>query len=219
MITQQNDEKGIYVSLSDKVYQCLRDRIAGGYYHTGDTLIETQVASELNVSRTPVREALKQLELEDLVSSHPNRGVIVKGFTEQDYDDAFAIRCLLEGQAAFWAAERISELQLQELANVVDLMEFYTARKDAARLVQLDNQFHEIVYQASASRTILHIMPSLHHSILSARHSSLTDPNRAEESLQEHRNILEALSLHDAALAKSRMESHVETAGFHTHRR
>ena len=218
MVFQTQDEKGIYVSLSEKVYQYLRDRIAEGFYHTGDTLIEMQVASELGVSRTPVREALKKLELEDLVASHPNRGVIVKGFTEQDYDDAFAIRCLLEGQAAYWAAERISASQLQELANIVDLMEFYTVRKDAARLAHLDNQFHEIVYQASCSRTILHVMPSLHHSILSARQASLTDPGRAEESLSEHREILDALSRHDADLAKARMEEHVETAGTHTHR-
>lgn len=217
MVLQKQDEKGIYVSLSDKVYQCLRDRIAEGWYHTGDTLIETQVASELGVSRTPVREALKQLELEDLVAAYPNRGVIVKGFTQQDYDDAFAIRCILEGQAAFWAAERISADQLRELGNIVDLMEFYTVRQDAARLVQLDNQFHEIVYQASCSRTIHHIMPSLHHSILSVRQTSLTDPERAVESLTEHRNILEALSRRDAPLAKSRMEAHIQTAGVHSH--
>lgn len=201
-----------YTSLSEKVYRSLRDGIAEGRYHTGDCLIEMKIAEELGVSRTPVREALKQLELEDLVVSHPNRGVVVKGFSNEDLQDVSTIRHLLEGQAAYWAAERISPELLSELKEVVELMEFYTQKNDIEHLVGLDTRFHEIIYEASGSRTIRHILASLHRNIRQARQSSLTLPDRAGYSLAEHKKIYGAIEKHDAPAAKAFMESHVATA-------
>ena len=201
-----------YGSLSEKVYRFLRDGIAEGRYQTGDCLIEMKIAEELGVSRTPVREALKQLELEDLVSSHPNRGVVVKSFTNEDLQDVSTIRHLLEGQAAFWAAQRVSDEQLKELREVVELMEFYTAKNDIAHLVALDTRFHELIYEASGSRTIRHILASLHHNIRKARQSSLTLPDRAPNSLAEHLSIYQAIENRDAQAAKEHMEAHVAIA-------
>ena len=197
-----------YSSLSEKVYRFLRDGIAEGRYQTGDCLVETKIADELGVSRTPVREALKQLELEDLVSSHPNRGVVVKGFSSEDLQDVSTIRHLLEGQAAYWAAQRVTDEQLHELKDVVELMEFYTAKGDIAHLVALDTRFHELIYEASGSRTIRHILASLHH-------SSLTLPDRAPNSLAEHLRIYRAIEKKDAPEAKAQMEAHVAIAAGH----
>lgn len=201
-----------YGSLSEKVYRFLRDGIAEGRYQTGDCLIEMKIAEELGVSRTPVREALKQLELEDLVSSHPNRGVVVKGLTTEDLQDVSTIRHLLEGQAAYWAAQRVTDEQLKELREVVELMEFYTAKNDVAHLVALDTRFHELIYEASGSRTIRHILASLHHNIRKARQSSLTLPDRAPNSLAEHLSIFQAIERKDALAAKEQMEAHVAIA-------
>lgn len=201
-----------YISLSDKVYQYLRDAIAEGRYVTGDCLVEMKIAEELGVSRTPVREALKQLELEDLVDSQPNRGVIVKSFTTEDLRDVFTIRHLLEGQAAYWAAERITDAQLRQLREIVDLMEFYTQKNDVPNLVQLDSRFHEIVYAASNSRSLKHILTSLHHNISRARKSSLTEPQRPAGSLAEHQHIYAAIERHDAEASKAYMEQHIDTA-------
>ena len=191
-----------YGSLSEKVYRFLRDGIAEGRYQTGDCMVEMKIAEELGVSRTPVREALKQLELEDLVSSHPNRGVVVKGLSSEDLQDVSTIRHLLEGQAAFWAAQRVSDTQLSELREVVELMEFYTAKSDVAHLVALDTRFHELIYEASGSRTIRHILASLHHNIRKARQSSLTLPDRALYSLAEHKRIFQAIERKDAPAAQ-----------------
>jgi DNA-binding GntR family transcriptional regulator len=201
-----------YGSLSEKVYRFLRDGIAEGRYQTGDCLIEMKIAEELGVSRTPVREALKQLELEDLVSSHPNRGVVVKGFTTEDLQDVSTIRHLLEGQAAYWAAQRVTTEQLGELREVVELMEFYTAKSDITHLVALDTRFHELIYEASGSRTIRHILASLHHNIRKARQSSLNLPDRAPNSLAEHLSIYQAIERRDAQAAKEHMEAHVAIA-------
>lgn len=201
-----------YGSLSDKVYRFLRDGIAEGRYSTGDCLVEMKLAEELGVSRTPVREALKQLELEDLVVSQPNRGVVVKGFSDEDYQDVSTIRHMLEGQAAYWAAERITNAQLAEMREVVDLMGFYTEKNDVSHLVELDTRFHELIYEACGSRTLKHILTSLHHNIHRARRSSLTVPQRPQYSLAEHRMIFAAFERHDAAEAKARMEAHISTA-------
>lgn len=204
-----------YTSLSDKVYRILRDSIAEGRYKTGDCLVEMKLAEELGVSRTPVREALKQLELEELVEPQPNRTVVVKGLSKEDVRDVSTIRHLLEGQAAYWAAERIGATLLAQLKEIVDLMEFYTQKNDVEHLVRLDTRFHEIIYEASGSRTLRHILTSLHHNIHQARQSSLTMPDRAVYSLGEHKNIFSAIERHDAPAAKEYMETHIATVAEH----
>lgn len=201
-----------YTSLSDKVYRLLRDGITEGHYKTGDCLVEQKIAEEFGVSRTPVREALKQLELEDLVTSYPNRGVVVKGFSTNDFDDVFKIRLLLEGQAAYWAAERITPPYLEQLQEILELMDFYTKKEDSEHLVRLDTSFHEIIYDACQSRTLRNVLVTLHQNSHMARQSSLTSPVRARESYEEHKEIFAALSRHDATGAKHCVEKHITGA-------
>jgi len=199
-------------SLSSKVFKYIRDGIIEGRYHTGEYLVETKLAEELGISRTPIREALKQLELEELAISIPNRGVVVQGLSEQDVEDIFAIRLILEGQAAFWAAQRIEQPEIDRLNELADLMELYTRRQDIVNLARLDTEFHEIIYEACNSRMLKHILASLHQNISRARKSSLNLPNRPEKSLEEHRGIMEAIGQHLPEEAKARMESHIRHA-------
>ena len=203
------------VSLTTKVFRYVRDGIIEGRYQSGDYLVETKLAEELGVSRTPIREALKQLELEDLAEAIPNRGVRVKGISQEDIDDIFTIRHHLEGLAAYWAAQRIKQEQLNQLAEIVEVMELYTRRNDSANLARLDSEFHEIIFSASNSRTLKHILLNLHQNAQHARQSSLMSPARVPKSLEEHKGIFAALEVHDADLAKSRMEKHILTAGHH----
>ena len=200
------------ISAAEHCYRTLSRKIVGLELKPNEPIGEQAMAELLGVSRTPVREALKQLELEDLVSSHPNRGVVVKGLTTEDLQDVSTIRHLLEGQAAYWAAQRVTDEQLKELREVVELMEFYTAKNDVAHLVALDTRFHELIYEASGSRTIRHILASLHHNIRKARQSSLTLPDRAPNSLAEHLSIFQAIERKDALAAKEQMEAHVAIA-------
>lgn len=208
-LTDQKDNQ----SLTAKVFRYIRDCIIDGRYQSGDALVETKLAEELGVSRTPIREALKQLELEDLAESIPNRGVIVKGISVEDIDDIFTIRCILEGLAASWAATRIKQYDLDKLAELIELMELYTRRQDSANLARLDSEFHDIIFTASSSRTLKHILGSLHQNTTFARQNSLTLPERAPKSLEEHKEIYAALLAHDSDLAKSCIEKHIQTAG------
>ena len=199
-------------SLTAKVYSHIRDDIIEGRYSTGSYLVETKLAEELDVSRTPVREALKQLELEGLVVSIPNRGMMVQGMSSHDIDDIFTVRHLLEGQAAYWAAERIDESNLARLTEIVELMEMYTRKNDAANLARLDTEFHEVLFSASDSRILRQILTTLHQNSRRARRTSLPAPERPSHSLAEHRAIFEAIERHEPELAKSRMEDHVTNA-------
>lgn len=199
-------------SLTTKVYSHIRDGILDGSYKIGDYLVETRLADELEVSRTPIREALKQLELEGLVQSIPNRGMLVQGISDDDLNDIYTIRLLLEGQAAWWAAQRISAEQLDKMAETLELMEMYTRRNDVAQLARLDSQFHDVLYSAANSRMIKHVLASLHQNARRARRSSFATPHRPESSLQEHRTIFRALENHDPDQAKAAMETHVSNA-------
>ncbi len=199
-------------SLTAKVYAHIREDIIEGRYANGDYLVETKLAEELDVSRTPIREALKQLELEDLVVSMPNRGVMVQGMSGQDIDDIFTVRYLLEGQAAYWAAQRIDEANLSRLTEIVELMEMYTRKNDVSNLARLDTEFHDVIFSASNSRILRHILTSLHRNTRQVRMNSLTTPERPSHSLSEHRAIFDAVEHHRAAEAKAAMEAHVQNA-------
>lgn len=205
-------EAGDKQSLTSKVYDHIRNGILDGSYKDGDYLVETRLAEKLQVSRTPIREALKQLELEGLVLSMPNRGVVVQAISENDIDDIYIIRQMLEGLAAYWAAERRTQEQLDALAEKVDLMDFYTGRGGAAQLSRLDNEFHELIYRACASRMLSHILASLHQNTRRARTSSLTIPSRPNDSLKEHRAVFAAIEAGDPEAAKDAMEKHVKNA-------
>ena len=113
-------------SLRGKIFTQLENDILRGKYKTGDVLNETKLSNELGVSRTPIREVLRQLELEGLVISIPNKGTIVRGLTKEDIEDIYEIRVLIEGVAARRATEKITTEQLAELEEIIHFEEFYT---------------------------------------------------------------------------------------------
>lgn len=120
-------------SLTDEIADIVRDRILKGEYEIGEKIKENQIASELKVSRTPIRDAFKQLENEGLIDYVPNRGCFAKGFTQQDVDDIYAVRTALEQLAVERAVQRITEEELAELEEQWDLMEFYAKKKDSKK--------------------------------------------------------------------------------------
>ena len=145
-------------SLTNLIFEKVRDDILNDVYTLGDKLVESKLADELGVSRTPVREALKQLELDGLVESIPNRGVIVKGLSDQDIYDIYSVRISIESIAAELAVERMTPEDLKELTDICDLMEFFTMKNDSAKIFELNTQFHEKIYSCTKSRYLEHIL-------------------------------------------------------------
>lgn len=197
-------------SLRGRVFHKIREDILEGKYETGEPIREVAVSQDLGVSRTPVREALKQLELEGLVTSIPNKGTVVAGITEQDIIDIYAIRSLIEGLAARWAAKKITEKQLKELEEIIELTEFYTTKHNMEHLHELDTRFHEIIYEASNSKPLRHILSDFHHYVQRTRMESIATPGRAQKSTQEHKAILEAIKKRDPEEAERLTNLHVK---------
>ena len=199
-------------SLTDKVFEVLEQQILNGTYAVGDQLVEQKISQELGVSRTPVREALRQLELDSLVTTIPNKGTFVIGISTDDIKDIYTIRIAIEGISAKWAAERITDEQVKELENVVELQEFYSSKNEILQIVQLDTKFHETIYEISGSRTLKNTLKSFHTHLKRARETSFFSAGRTRRAVEEHREIFEAIASHDGERAKELTEKHITNA-------
>ena len=196
-------------SLGSKIFILLRDRILNESYKCGDKLNELTLAKELKISRTPIREALKQLELEGLVESIPNKGVYVKGFSPRDIDDMFEIRLSLEGLAVSFAIDRMDEVHLAKIKEVFELLEFYTTKGDFDKVNDFNILFHESIYQATQSTYFEQILKDIHYYVSVTSRHSIARPERLESSLVEHRAILEAIVDGDKDEATERIQRHI----------
>lgn len=196
-------------SLSSRVFHTIRENILSGKYATDEELKEKSIGEELGVSRTPVREALRQLELEGLVTIIPNKGAYVVGISQKDIRDIYEIRSRLEGLCARWAAEHITKEQLDELEENIYLSDFHSAKGNSEQVVELDNKFHEILYNASGSKELRHVLLDFHHYVQRVRKITLAVQERAVSSNEEHRKIVEALKEHNAEESEKLANEHM----------
>lgn len=203
------DQKKENKSLTSIIFEKIREDILNGMYDPGEKIVEAKLADELGVSRTPVREALKQLELDGLVENIPNRGVIVKGVTSQDIKDIYTIREAIEGIAARWSVERMSQEELDSLKEIYELMEFYTFKKDVDKIFELNTRFHELIYMATNSRFLEHVLRDFQLFIKTTRYESLKSEGRMEHTLQEHKEILDAFIERDQEKAVVKIIDHI----------
>lgn len=199
-------------SLRGRVFQKLRDDILKGEYRENEELRESTIGKKLGVSRTPVREALRQLELEGLVKIIPNKGAYVTGITGKDVKDIYVIRSLLEGLCARWATKHITEEQIEKLEENLLLSEFHAQKNQKEtpdQVVELDGKFHEVLYEASNSRILEHVLSDFHKYVQMARQASVGREHRVEKSIQEHREILEAIKAKDTKRAEQLANEHI----------
>lgn len=141
-------------SLSAKVYNHIRDGILAGTFAKGDELKEKNIGDELGVSRTPVREALRQLELEGLVSIIPNKGAFVEGVSTDDIRDIYEIRALLEGLCARWAATRISDEMMAAMEENIYLTEFHEKKGNAKNFLSWTIGFMSCCMRPAEARSL-----------------------------------------------------------------
>lgn len=198
-------------SLSARVFQKIREGILSGKYSAAEELKEKSIGDELGVSRTPVREALRQLELEGLVSIIPNKGAYVVGVSLQDIRDIYEMRVLLEGLCAQWAALKVSDVQLAELEENIYLSEFHCQKQNWEQIVELDNRFHELLYEASGSRELQRVLTEYHQYVQRIRRITLSQQRRVKNSTEEHKQIVEALKAHDPRLAQKKAKMHIRS--------
>ena len=185
------------MSSYEMVFQNLREDILNGRYQHGDELREAALGKELGVSRTPVREALRQLELEGLVTMVPNKGAYVNGISDQDVQDIYLIRARLEGLCARMAAERIDASTLEEMEETIMLTEFHEKNGHYDQLFKLDSRFHRLLSEACRSKILEHELKVFHQYVQQVRKSALQKGSRAEQSTKEHEAVLQAIKARD----------------------
>ena len=164
------------------------------------------------MSRTPVREAILQLEYEGLLQTVPNRGTFVNGIFEEELRDIYEIRLKIEGLVTKRATKVITDDALKELQHILALMEFYFQKNDVEHFIIQDEQFHQLIYRVSKSRTLKHILKDYHQYTERYRETSVMCTGRMQETLAEHKKIYEEMKKHDEEAAQLAMENHVLNA-------
>ena len=199
-------------SLRGRVFHKLREDILNGKYKEHEELREVAIGEELGVSRTPVREAFRQLELEGLIQIVPNRGAYVTGITAKDVKDIYMIRSLLEGLCARLATEKITKEQLEEMEENIYLADFHASKGHMDQMAELDNRFHDILYEACDSKMLEHTLRDYHQYVLRVRQKTLSTNTRGRASNDEHRQIMEAIKEKDADRAEQLANRHILNA-------
>ena len=199
-------------SLRGRVFSKIREDILNGKYKEHEELKEVAIGEELGVSRTPVREAFRQLELEGLIQIIPNKGAYVTGITAKDVQDIYMIRSLLEGLCAKWATEYITEEQLEELEENVYLTDFHAEKGHLDQMAELDNRFHQILYEACDSKMLQHLLQDFHQYVIRIRKKTLSARERGGASNEEHRSIMEAIKAGKPQEAERLATCHVNNA-------
>lgn len=199
-------------SLSEYVFDTIREAILNGKYKQNDLLKENALATELGVSRTPVREALKQLELEGLVLLIPNKGASVIGFSKKDVKDIYEMRALLEGLCVKKAIENINDDIINELFEILDLNSYYLNKGKMDAILELDNKYHQVIYKAANSRMISQTLSDFHHYLERMRKTTLNDIERAKKSHIEHQKIANAIKERNVEEAQRLAIEHINNS-------
>lgn len=202
------------ISLAEQVFDRLENEILSGKYGRGEILTEMMLVSDLGVSRTPIREALHRLEQEHIIEN-TQKGFLVLGVTQQNLMDIFEIRIRIEGLASRMAAERITDEQITELRETLELQEFYVQRHDADHIKLYDSRFHQLIYRFCGSSVFYDTLVPLHRKVQKFRKASVENKSRAQQSAIEHRAIFEAIAAHDAARAEQVTIDHITNAANH----
>ncbi len=201
-----------YKPLREVISETLREAIVAGTLKPGERLMEIQLAEELGVSRTPVREAIRKLELEGFVVMIPRRGTYVADLSIKDVNEVFEIRTALDILAAGLAVERITEEELEQLERVLVEIGEYIEQNDIEKIVAADGRYHDILYRASRNDRLVGIINNLREQFTRFRSISMAYPGRIKNTVEEHRQLVEAIAQRDIALAQRLAREHMENA-------
>ncbi|MBL8448258.1 MAG: GntR family transcriptional regulator [Zoogloeaceae bacterium] len=200
------------LALYQQVAERLRQRIFAHDLPPGSWVDEQALAEQYGISRTPLREALKVLAAEGLVTLKPRRGCYVTEISDRDLDEVFSVMALLEGQCAADCAQRATVADLAELERLHDLLENAVKDGDIEAYFEANQAFHRRVQDVAGNRWLQQVIQDLRKVIKLSRHHSLFSEGRLAQSLAEHRQILAAMLARDANAAEAGMRAHIASA-------
>ncbi len=196
--------------LRDVVFYTLRQSILTGELKPGERLMEIHLADKLGVSRTPVREAIRRLELEGLVTMFPRRGAEVARITEKSLCDVLEVRRTLDALCAELACDRITEESLCALKEACDHFEFCVGTKDVKKIAQADVALHDIIVQATGNQRLVQMVNNLSEQMYRYRFEYIKDRSQHETLIKEHRIIYQSIVGKDRDTAAAAAKTHID---------
>lgn len=198
-----------FLPLRDVVFNTLREAILRGDLEPGERLMEIALANKLGVSRTPIREAIRKLELEGLVVMIPRRGAEVAQITEKDLKDVLEVRTSLEALTAGLACRRMTPERLLELEDALKAFEVSVKRGDLTDMAQKDVNFHDVIFAATNNARLIQILNNLREQMYRYRLEYLKDSESHQKLLREHRMLLTAIREGDKEKAQAVITDHI----------
>lgn len=200
-----------YKPLREIVFTTMREAIINGDFKPGQRLMEVQLADQMGVSRTPVREAIRKLELEGLVVMVPRKGAYVAGLSSEDVKEVLEIRAVLEGLAASLAAKQATKSEVEDLKGIVEQFKQAAKDQDVVKLIQFDSDFHDVMYRASKNKKLIQLLSSLREQVQRFRVAYFTKIKNTEILIAEHNELLQAVEAGDTIKARKVAETHIAT--------
>ena len=198
-----------YLPLRDVVFKTLREAILKGDLAPGERLMEIKLANQLGVSRTPIREAIRKLELEGLVVMVPRKGAEVAKITEKDLRDVLEVCASLEELAISLACERITDEKIAELKEALEQFRTVIKGKDVTKIAQMDVAFHDVIFEATQNARLVQMVNNLREQMYRYRLEYLKDFSTHSRLDEEHVKIFEAVSARDIERATALIREHI----------
>ncbi len=200
-------------TLREKILENIRDAILKGTLKAGERVSEPDLAERYGISRTPIREAFRQLESEGYLTVVPRKGAVVTALSERDVAEFYEIKSMLEGYAAQLAADKLTERELDRLTTINNRLASLAAEGDVKTFFRVHNEFHELFIRASGNIKLLEFIQQMLKKFNRLRIASLSLPGRMEISVQEHEKIIEAFRARDGALANNLVQKNAAYGG------
>jgi DNA-binding GntR family transcriptional regulator len=198
-------------SLRDKIYESIRESIAQGSIHPGERLIETDLAQQFKSSRSPIREALRQLESESLIRSENNKGYTVAKLSPKDVDEIYSVRIILESYATGLTAGFITKKDIRYLEKLNDQLKTAARENDLKVWLENNSLFHRFFFENCKNNTLSFLLQTLQRRIHRYLYMIIQIPGNFPAYLEQHQGILEGCRQGDPSAAERHMRAHLET--------
>jgi DNA-binding GntR family transcriptional regulator len=201
-----------YKPLREVVFDSIRGAIISGMLKPGERLMEVQLAEKMGVSRTPIREAIRKLELEGLVIMIPRKGAYVADLSIKNITDVLEVRAALEGLASGLAALRMTEEEIKELELIARHFEQAMNSNDVEGIIQTDIEFHEKIFKSTRNEKLQQLANSLMEQVQRFRVMYVNQSAKSVNLIKEHYKIVEAISVRNRAMAENIAKIHIQNA-------
>ena len=203
-----------HLTLREKILETIRDAILSGHLSPGEKVTEPELAERFGISRTPIREAFRQLESEGYLTVIPRKGAVVVTFSDKDIAEFYAIKSILEGFAARQACMRLADREIERLAAINDRLRQLAESGDVKQFFRVHDDFHELFIRASGNSTLFDLVTTLVKKFQRLRIASLSYPGRMDRSVTEHDKIIEAFRARSVELAENLVRENAEDSGW-----